>query len=62
MAQNKEYNHGYNMGYDWVRYEGGNGSYAYAEIRRRGLNPRTTYGVAFIRGAKDAQNFVERRY
>lgn len=62
MAQNKEYNHGYNMGYDWVMYEGGNGNYAYAEIRRRGLNPRTTYGVAFMNGAKDAENNVERRY
>ena len=62
MARNEEYERGYNLGYDWRRYEGGNIRYAYAELKRRGINPRTTFGVAFVKGAQDAENWVERRY
>ena len=62
MGQNKEYEHGYTMGYEWVEHEGGNSNYAHAEIRRRGLSPRTTYGVGFMKGAQDAKNHTPRRY
>jgi len=62
MTRNKEYEHGYNLGYDWRMYEGGNARYAYAEVRRRGINPRTTFGVAFMNGAKDAESGAERKY
>ena len=53
---NKEYEHGYRMGYEWAKYENGNPKYVFKELRSRGISMRTTYAVAFKQGATDAKN------
>ena len=57
-----EYRHGYQMGYDYCALEGGVRMWVYAELKRRGIPSRTSCGVGFVAGAKDASDGKGRKY
>lgn len=60
---NKEYIHGYTMGYDCAAYEGcANIEKAKRNILQRGISLRTVYAVAFLNAVKDYINGKPRRY
>lgn len=61
-ASQKEYEHGYNMGYDWVAYEGGSPYFWAAEVKSRRIPVRSSYGMGFKKGCEDADNQEVRKY
>lgn len=62
MATNKEYEHGYRMGYEWVRFENGHSSGVFRELRNRGISMHTAYAVGFRKGVDDAEKGIAQRY
>ena len=58
----KEYLHGYTMGYEWVAYEGGSKYSWVSEVRRRGIPVKSSYGMGFRAGADDAYEGNPRKY
>lgn len=59
---NKEFEWGYEKGYDYAEYEGGTLSQVVFELRYRGLTIRSQYGVGFKKGVEDYRNHIPRRY
>lgn len=60
--RNKEYEHGYTMGYSYAEYEGGNETTAKREILSRGISLRTAYAAGFICGVRDCKSHLPRKY
>ena len=58
--QNKEFNHGYVMGYEFAGYNGIRDPKA--EILSRGISLRTQYDVGFRLGHKDRKYGLAQRY
>lgn len=54
MKQNKEFEHGYQMGYLWRKYEGGSIYKIRATLYDRGIGINTTYAAGFKKGVIDA--------
>lgn len=59
---NKEYEHGYRMGYEWASVENGKVVNVFKELRSRGISMRTTYAVAFRSAVKDYADGRQPRY
>ena len=57
---NKEFNHGYVMGYEFASYNGIKDPKQ--EILSRGISLRTQYAIGFLIGHKDKTEGKEQRY
>lgn len=53
--QNKQFVHGYAMGYRWAADESGRADMIFRELRSRGIGIKTVYAVGFRRGVLDAE-------
>lgn len=60
--KNIEYEHGYNMGYDYIQYEGGSQLRAKRELLSRGIPLRSVHAVAFMKAIEDYRHNIPRRY
>lgn len=58
----KEFLHGYTLGYDWVLYEGGYSRGWIRELKYRGIPIRCSCGAGFKQGCEDAAAGNPRKY
>lgn len=60
MKRNKEFEHGYSMGYDLARYNGN--ADPRKSILERGIGLRTQYAVGFLKGFADYKKGLPQKY
>ena len=60
--RNREFEHGYTMGYQYAEFEGGNEYTAKGEILSRGISLRTAYAAGFVQGIRDYKSHLPQKY
>jgi hypothetical protein len=61
--KNSDYESGYSMGYEWIKYNGGNISLINSELKNRGKHYKLgSWGHGFKQGALDAHNKNDKKY